>query len=183
MSVRHPAPDDRDVFIAAAQRSRALHEPWTTAPDTDEAFAAYLDDPRGTASPACWSRGTTPRNSSASTTSPRSCGAHSRTPTSATTRSCPTRAAGRCGARCRSCSSTPSTSWACTGCRRTSSRTTRPRARCCVATGWREEGFAPRYLRSTARGATTIMYAITVEETPGGRPPADASREVGRPDS
>jgi len=43
LSVRHPVPDDLDVFVAAARRSRALHGPWTTAPDTDEAFAAYLE--------------------------------------------------------------------------------------------------------------------------------------------
>ena len=43
LSVRHPESDDRDVFVAAARRSRALHGSWTTAPDTDEAFAVYLD--------------------------------------------------------------------------------------------------------------------------------------------
>ena len=42
VSLRHPAPRDRDAFVAAARRSRALHRPWTGAPDSDEAFAAYM---------------------------------------------------------------------------------------------------------------------------------------------
>ena len=42
VSLRHPTLGDRDAFIAAAVRSRELHHPWTTAPDTDEAFDAYL---------------------------------------------------------------------------------------------------------------------------------------------
>lgn len=43
VSLRHPTPGDRDAFVAAAQRSRQLHHPWTTAPDTDEVYAAYLE--------------------------------------------------------------------------------------------------------------------------------------------
>ena len=43
LSLRHPESSDRDAFIAAAQRSRDLHRPWTAAPDSDEAFAAYLE--------------------------------------------------------------------------------------------------------------------------------------------
>lgn len=43
LSLRHPASSDRDVFVAAAQRSHDLHHPWTTAPDTDDAFAAYIE--------------------------------------------------------------------------------------------------------------------------------------------
>jgi len=43
VSLRHPTGDDRDAFIAAAVRSRELHHPWTTAPDTREAFDAYLE--------------------------------------------------------------------------------------------------------------------------------------------
>jgi ribosomal-protein-alanine N-acetyltransferase len=43
VSLRHPKAADRDGFIAAAARSRELHHPWTTAPDTDEAFDAYLE--------------------------------------------------------------------------------------------------------------------------------------------
>jgi len=43
VSVRHPAPTDRADFTAAARRSRALHRPWTAAPDTDDAFDAYLE--------------------------------------------------------------------------------------------------------------------------------------------
>jgi len=42
VSLRHPTAADRDTFIAAAVRSRELHHPWTTAPDTTEAFNAYL---------------------------------------------------------------------------------------------------------------------------------------------
>jgi len=43
VSLRHPTAADRDGFVAAALRSRELHHPWTTAPDTDEAFDAYLE--------------------------------------------------------------------------------------------------------------------------------------------
>ena len=43
VSLRHPTPGDRDAFVAAAVRSRELHHSWTTAPDTDEAFHAYLE--------------------------------------------------------------------------------------------------------------------------------------------
>jgi len=43
VSLRHPTPGDRDAFVAAARRSRELHHPWTTAPDTDDAFDAYLE--------------------------------------------------------------------------------------------------------------------------------------------
>ena len=42
--VRLRAPDesDREAFLAAARRSRELHHPWTPAPDTDEAYDRYL---------------------------------------------------------------------------------------------------------------------------------------------
>jgi ribosomal-protein-alanine N-acetyltransferase len=42
--VRLRAPDesDRAAFLAAARRSRELHHPWTPAPDTDEAYDRYL---------------------------------------------------------------------------------------------------------------------------------------------
>jgi len=43
VSLRHPMSSDRDAFVAAALRSRELHHPWTTAPDTDESFDAYLE--------------------------------------------------------------------------------------------------------------------------------------------
>lgn len=42
VSIRHPMPDDRDDFLAAARRSRRLHGPWVSAPDTPEAYDAYL---------------------------------------------------------------------------------------------------------------------------------------------
>lgn len=41
--LRPPVEGDRSAFLAAARRSRDLHHPWTTAPDTDEAFDLYLD--------------------------------------------------------------------------------------------------------------------------------------------
>jgi len=41
--LRPPAEADRGAFVAAARRSRDLHHPWTTAPDTDEAFDLYLE--------------------------------------------------------------------------------------------------------------------------------------------
>jgi len=34
-------PPDREAFLAAVQRSRRLHHPWTQAPDTPEAYDAY----------------------------------------------------------------------------------------------------------------------------------------------
>ncbi|MEP6757732.1 MAG: GNAT family protein [Actinomycetota bacterium] len=43
VSLRHPTLADRDEFVAAARRSRKLHHPWTTAPDSDEAFDAYVE--------------------------------------------------------------------------------------------------------------------------------------------
>ena len=43
VGLRAPAASDRDPFLAAARRSVDLHHPWTTAPDTDEAFDAYLE--------------------------------------------------------------------------------------------------------------------------------------------
>jgi ribosomal-protein-alanine N-acetyltransferase len=49
LSLRAPAEGDRAAFLTAARASRKLHHPWTTAPDTDEAFDRYLEragDPR-----------------------------------------------------------------------------------------------------------------------------------------
>ncbi|MDP3228451.1 MAG: GNAT family protein [Acidovorax sp.] len=40
--LRVPVAADEAVFTALALRSRALHAPWTSAPSTPEAFAAYL---------------------------------------------------------------------------------------------------------------------------------------------
>ena len=40
--IRHPMPEDRDAFVAAARRSRRLHGPWVSAPDTPDAFDAYV---------------------------------------------------------------------------------------------------------------------------------------------
>ena len=42
VSLRAPVAADEERFIALAQRSRVLHAPWTSAPSTPEAFAAYL---------------------------------------------------------------------------------------------------------------------------------------------
>jgi ribosomal-protein-alanine N-acetyltransferase len=42
VSIRHPGADDAAAFVAAARRSRRLHGPWVTAPDTPEAFDGYL---------------------------------------------------------------------------------------------------------------------------------------------
>ena len=41
--LRPPAEGDRAAFLAAARRSRDLHHPWTVAPDTDDAFDRYLE--------------------------------------------------------------------------------------------------------------------------------------------
>jgi [ribosomal protein S5]-alanine N-acetyltransferase len=41
--VRPPVADDQAAFLAAVRRSRALHRPWTSAPDTTEKFVAWLE--------------------------------------------------------------------------------------------------------------------------------------------
>ena len=46
--IRHPMPEDREAFVAAARRSRRLHGPWVSAPDTPEAFDAYVRRSRRT---------------------------------------------------------------------------------------------------------------------------------------
>lgn len=44
--LRALGPGDRDAFLAAAHRSRSLHRPWTVAPQTTEAFDRYAaEDP------------------------------------------------------------------------------------------------------------------------------------------
>ncbi|MGZ4149779.1 MAG: GNAT family N-acetyltransferase [Actinomycetota bacterium] len=41
--LRRLGSEDRDDFLAAERRSRRLHRPWTHAPDTPEAFARYTE--------------------------------------------------------------------------------------------------------------------------------------------
>jgi ribosomal-protein-alanine N-acetyltransferase len=41
--LRPPVERDRDAFVGAVHRSRDLHRPWTTPPDSAEAFQRYLD--------------------------------------------------------------------------------------------------------------------------------------------
>ena len=41
--IRAPVADDAAAFVAAARRSRALHRPWTSAPDTPAKFLAWLE--------------------------------------------------------------------------------------------------------------------------------------------
>ena len=43
VALRAPLASDRRAFIAATRRSADLHRPWTIAPDSDEAFDAYLE--------------------------------------------------------------------------------------------------------------------------------------------
>jgi ribosomal-protein-alanine N-acetyltransferase len=43
VDVSAPKQSDAGEFIAAAQDSRPLHQPWLDAPDTPARFAAYLD--------------------------------------------------------------------------------------------------------------------------------------------
>jgi ribosomal-protein-alanine N-acetyltransferase len=40
--LRAPVESDREAFLAAVRRSRELHHPWTPAPDTDDAYDRYL---------------------------------------------------------------------------------------------------------------------------------------------
>lgn len=41
--IRPPVADDQAAFVAAVRRSRALHRPWTTAPDTPEKYSAWIE--------------------------------------------------------------------------------------------------------------------------------------------
>jgi ribosomal-protein-alanine N-acetyltransferase len=41
-AIRRPRSDDEAEFVAAARRSRDLHHPWLSAPDTPERYADYL---------------------------------------------------------------------------------------------------------------------------------------------
>ena len=41
--IRQPVPADQRTFLAAVRKSRALHRPWTSAPDTPAKFRAYLE--------------------------------------------------------------------------------------------------------------------------------------------
>jgi ribosomal-protein-alanine N-acetyltransferase len=43
VDVAAPQKSDAGEFIAAAQASRPLHQPWLDAPDSPARFAAYLD--------------------------------------------------------------------------------------------------------------------------------------------
>jgi [ribosomal protein S5]-alanine N-acetyltransferase len=40
--IRRPSSADRQPFLTAAHRSKALHRPWVIAPDTPAKFRAYL---------------------------------------------------------------------------------------------------------------------------------------------
>lgn len=42
VALRAPVAADAERFVTLAQRSQALHTPWTSAPSTPESFAAYL---------------------------------------------------------------------------------------------------------------------------------------------
>lgn len=43
VTLRAPRPEDRAAFVAGVRASRELHHPWTSPPDTDEAFEAYVE--------------------------------------------------------------------------------------------------------------------------------------------
>lgn len=49
VSIRPPLADDQAAFVAAARRSRALHRPWTSAPDTPAKYIAWLERMAGPA--------------------------------------------------------------------------------------------------------------------------------------
>jgi [ribosomal protein S5]-alanine N-acetyltransferase len=40
--IRPPSPADRKPFLAAVSKSKSIHRPWVTAPDTTARFRAYL---------------------------------------------------------------------------------------------------------------------------------------------
>jgi len=42
--LRHPALTDEHAFLSAVRKSRSLHRPWTTPPDTSAKFRTYLQD-------------------------------------------------------------------------------------------------------------------------------------------
>ncbi len=41
--LRQPTLADQGAFLSAARKSRALHHPWTSAPDTPEQFDAFVE--------------------------------------------------------------------------------------------------------------------------------------------
>jgi ribosomal-protein-alanine N-acetyltransferase len=47
VSLRPPAAHDRDEFLARVRASRALHHPWVQPPDDETAFDAWLQSSQG----------------------------------------------------------------------------------------------------------------------------------------
>jgi [ribosomal protein S5]-alanine N-acetyltransferase len=43
VTIRLPAQDDCDAFLAAVHRSRSLHHPWVSPPATPKTFRGYLE--------------------------------------------------------------------------------------------------------------------------------------------
>jgi ribosomal-protein-alanine N-acetyltransferase len=43
VTLRSPTRDDCPAFLAAVRRSRSLHHPWVSPPDTPKAFGNYLE--------------------------------------------------------------------------------------------------------------------------------------------
>jgi ribosomal-protein-alanine N-acetyltransferase len=46
VSIRPPSEADRDEFLAAVRRSRAIHRPWIAMPETPAEYDAYLERSR-----------------------------------------------------------------------------------------------------------------------------------------
>ena len=166
LSVRNPLPEDRDAFVAAARRSRALHGSWTTAPDTDEAFAAYLErSSRDRESCLLVTRNDTEDLVGVYNVSEIVRGAFQNgylgyyafvphAGTGAMRQAMPLvfeHAFGQLGLHRLQANVQPGNA---------ASRAL------LEATGWREEGFAPRYLRIDGAWRDHVMYAITAEEFP-----------------
>jgi len=58
--IETPSPQRREEFVNAVARSRTLHHPWVSPPQTGEAFAAYLKRLKHPAYVGYWVR--TPKN-------------------------------------------------------------------------------------------------------------------------
>jgi ribosomal-protein-alanine N-acetyltransferase len=163
--LRPPDESDREAFLAAARRSRELHHPWTPAPDTDEAYDRYL------------SRAAQPNQSCllVVTDDERLAGVYN---LSEIVRGAFQNAylgyyafvphAGR-GAMRQAMPLVFEHAFDQLGLHRLQANVQPGNAASralLAATGWREEGFAPRYLRIDGAWRDHVMYAITAEEFP-----------------
>jgi RimJ/RimL family protein N-acetyltransferase len=167
VTLRAPTAGDRAAFVAAVRASRELHHPWTAPPSTDEAFDAYV----ARAAEPSMSCLLVMRNAEIAGVYNLSeivrgsfqnayLGYYALVPharTGAMRAAMPlvfTHAFGELGLHRLQANVQPDNL----------------RSRQLLdATGWREEGFAQRYLRIDGDWRDHVMYAITAEESDGHR--------------